>query len=94
VFVDDCGFPDKSDEYDTLLHTIDGGTVLRKLKHDPPVIDAVDPAFNVQFDKILHGPILATLNLSHLDVHALNRITDLIKRYWSVFDEGTVFVPV
>ena len=30
VFTDDRGFPDQSDEFDTLLRNVDGGTVLRK----------------------------------------------------------------
>jgi hypothetical protein len=30
VFVDDQGFPDQSDEYDTLLHNVNGGPILRK----------------------------------------------------------------
>jgi len=28
VFLDNWGFPDQSDEYDHLLHSIDGGTLL------------------------------------------------------------------
>lgn len=34
VFINDCGFPDESDNYDTLPHTIDMGSVLCSLKHD------------------------------------------------------------
>ncbi len=36
VFIDDRGFPDKSDYYDNLLHNIEGGLILRILKHLPP----------------------------------------------------------
>ena len=36
VFVNDRGFPDISDAYDTLLHNVDGGPVLRRLKHPLP----------------------------------------------------------
>jgi hypothetical protein len=43
VFVDDRGFPDISDAYDTLLHNVNGGPVLRKLKHPPPTLDVADP---------------------------------------------------
>ena len=32
LFLDDRGFPDVSDDYDSLLHTIDGGPILRTLK--------------------------------------------------------------
>jgi hypothetical protein len=34
------------------------------------------------------------LNLSHLEPHIRNRIYDLVIKYWSVFDENGVFVPV
>jgi hypothetical protein len=55
VFVDDRGFPDLSDEYDTLLENIDGGTVLRKQRHPARPWDEIDPAFNIQYDKSKHG---------------------------------------
>ena len=58
VFIDDRGFPDLSDEYDTLLHNVDGGPVLRKLKHSPPPLDVVDPSFNFQYEEAVHGDIL------------------------------------
>ncbi len=45
VFVDDRGFPDESEYYQNLLHNIDGGPILRKLKHPPPSLDEVDPEF-------------------------------------------------
>ncbi len=46
VFVDDRGFPNQSDEYNTLLHNIDSGPILRKLKHPPPPLDMVDDWFS------------------------------------------------
>ncbi len=46
VFLDDRGIPDQSNEYDHLLHNIDGGPVLRKLKHPALDLNAlVDPVF-------------------------------------------------
>ncbi len=54
VFVDDQGFPDQSDKYDTLLHNINGGPFLRKLKHPPPPLDVPDPQFHFPFKKALH----------------------------------------
>ena len=46
VFLDDQGFPDQSNNYDHVLHNIDGGPILRKLKHPVPYLHApVDPAF-------------------------------------------------
>ena len=52
VFADDRGFPDLTDDYDTLLHNIDGGPVLRKLRHPAPPLDETDPSFNFIFDKL------------------------------------------
>jgi hypothetical protein len=46
VFVDDRGFPDQSDDYNTLLHNINGGPILRKSKHPPPPLEMVDPTFH------------------------------------------------
>jgi hypothetical protein len=44
VFFDDRGFLNDSDEYNKLLHNIDGG-VLKK-KFPTPPIDVVNPVFN------------------------------------------------
>ena len=69
VFIDDRGFPDQYDEFDVLLHNIDGGPVLRKLKHPPPQIGSVDPMFLFSYDEALHGNRLRKeLDLSHLDI--------------------------
>ena len=46
VFLDKQGFLDQSNDYDHVLHNIDGGPILRKLKHPVPDLHApVDPAF-------------------------------------------------
>jgi hypothetical protein len=69
VFINDRGFPDQSGEFDVLLHDIDGGPVLRKLKHPPPPIGSVDPMFMFTYDEALHGKRLRKdLDLSHLEV--------------------------
>ena len=95
VFADDRGYPDLTDDHDTLLHNINGGTVLWKLRHPAPPIDEVDPSFNFAFDESLHGDRLRTqLNLSHLDDALQARIYTLIKKYWSVFDNRGVWVPI
>jgi hypothetical protein len=68
VFMDNRGFPDQSDEFDTLLHNINGGAILRKLKHPPPPIDVPDLRFHFIFDESVHGERLKEqLDLSHLD---------------------------
>jgi hypothetical protein len=96
VFIDDRGFPDQSDEFDTLLHSLDGGPMLRKRRHPAPAFDDIDPAFNFAFDEALHGaqfqeeftpsPLLSDEENKELE--------ELIKRYWCVFDHRGLFVPV
>ena len=50
--LDDQGFPDQSNNYDHVLHNIDGGPILRRLKHRMPDLDApVDPAF---YSELIH----------------------------------------
>jgi len=69
VFLDDRGFPDQSDEYDHLLHNIDGGPVLRKLKHPALDLNApVDPVFFSEFIPEKHeAQLRQDVDLSHLD---------------------------
>ena len=69
VFLDDQGFPNQSDEYDHLLHTIDGGSVLRKLHHPMPDLNCpIDPSFYQPFIPEEHEDILRRkVDLSHLD---------------------------
>ncbi len=51
VFVDDRGFLDKTAKhYDALLHNVDGGVILRKLKNLPPSLDKVYPLFVFPYD--------------------------------------------
>jgi hypothetical protein len=95
VFVNDRGFPDKSEYYKNLQHNIDGGPILRKLKHPPPSLDEVDPKFFSAYDEFQHGAQLKKdLDLSHLEPAVRNQIYALVKKYWSVFDNKGVFVPV
>ena len=76
-------------------HNIDGGPVLRKLRHPAPPFDEDNPTFTFTFDETLHGERLRQLlNLSHLDDALQNRIYALVKKYWSVFDDRGVWVPV
>ncbi len=93
-FIDDRGFPDQSDEFDTLLHNINGNPVLQKLKHPPPSLDVTDP-FLFRYDESIHGKTLCKyLNLSHLDTSLQDSIYALVWKYWAVFDNWGVFVPV
>lgn len=95
VFFDDRGFPDQSDEYDTLLSTNDGGAILRKRKHPAPPLDKVDPQFFSPYDESKHGDHLRKqLPLFHLDASTRTAVHDLIKEFWSVFDDKGLFLPV
>ena len=50
VFLDDRGFPDQSNEYDLVLHDIDGSPILRKLRHPMPDLNGpIDPCFDNLF---------------------------------------------
>ncbi len=95
MFVDDRGFPDEFEYYKNLLHNIDGGPILHKLKHPPLSLDEVDPKFFSTYDKFKHGAQLKMdLTLSQLEPAIHNQIYALVKKYWSVFDDKGVFVPV
>jgi len=95
VFHDDRGFPDQLHEFDTVLHNINGGCILRKRKHPAPLIDDIDPKSHTVYDETLHGAKLRKeLNLSHLDPSLQATVYSLIQKYWSVFDDKGQFAPV
>ena len=68
-FLDDQGFPDQSNNYNHVLHNIDRGPVLRKLKHRVPDLNApVDPAFYSEFIPEMHkAPMRQDVDLSHFN---------------------------
>jgi hypothetical protein len=95
MFFDNCGFPDESDEYNQLLHNIDGGVILRKKKFPTPPLNNIDTDFNWTYLEELHGEKLRTdLDLSHLLPEQATTLLTLIKEYWCVFDERGTFIPV
>jgi hypothetical protein len=55
VFVNDCGFPDKTKHYKALLRNVEGGIILQKLKHPAPPLDEVDPLFFCTYNKAKHS---------------------------------------
>jgi hypothetical protein len=55
IFVNNREFPDKSKYYKNLLHNVDGGLILCKLKHPPPLFDEVDPTSFCAYNKSTHG---------------------------------------
>ena len=83
VFLDDRGFKDLSDDYDHVLHDVDGGPILRKLRHPAPALDAdIDPAFHSPFVPAKHEDQMhKDLDLSHLDPNLQEKICAIIKKY-------------
>jgi hypothetical protein len=78
-----------------LLHDFDCGPVLWKLKHPLPPLNVANPLFSFQYDKSLHDAHLhKDLNLSHLDTTLQQTIYALIIKYWPVFDNRGVFIPI
>jgi hypothetical protein len=50
VFLDDRSFPNVSNDYDHVLHDVDGGPILRKLWHPKPDLSApMDPLYYLPF---------------------------------------------
>jgi hypothetical protein len=96
AFMDDNGFPDPSDEFDTLVQNLNGGPVVRRRKHRSRDLDDIDPTFDVKFDKELHGekfraefkpsPLLSDEENAELEA--------LLKEFWCVFDDTGLFIPV
>ena len=89
IFYDDRGFPDKSDEFDYLLHNVDGRPILRKLLHPSPAIDGkVDPLFLSIFDPAVHETQMREdLDLSHLPLDVQDQVYSIVREFWSVFDD-------
>jgi hypothetical protein len=98
IFIDDRGFPDQSDEFDTLLHSLEGGPIIMlcKRRHPAPAFDDIDPAFNHVYNESLHGAeFKEEFTPSPLLSDAENKeLEELLKRFWCVFDHRGLFVPV
>ncbi len=74
---------------------MDGGVILRKLKHPPPPLNKVDPLFFCTYDETKHGKqTQRDLDLSHLEPQVRDRVYNLVKKYWPVFDANGVFIPM
>jgi len=89
-------FLDDPDSQISPATTIDGGTILRKLRHPAPALDEdIDPEFYSPFIPVKHEELMCKdLDVSHLDPNLQGRLYDIIRKYWSVFDEKGVFIPV
>jgi hypothetical protein len=96
VSLDNRGFPNQSDGYDTLLHGINGGPILWKLNHPQPDIDTqIDLLYYLPFIAKKHEALMRKdLDLLYLEPTLQKKIYQLIQEHWSVFDKKGVFVPV
>ncbi len=96
VFLDDRGFPDVSDNYNNMLHDVDGGPILRKLWHPKPDLSApIDPLYHLPFIAKKHEEIMKhDMDLLHLKPNLQERIYDIIRHPWSMFDKKGIFVNV
>jgi hypothetical protein len=95
VFLDDRGFPDQSNKFNSLLHNIDGGTILHKRRHPAPKLDEIDPHFHAVYDAKLHGKQLRNnLDLSHLEPSLQATVYGLVQKYWSIYANEGQFIPV
>jgi hypothetical protein len=95
VFYNDRGFPDQSDEFDHLLHNINGGVDLCKKKYPQPPLDVNDPTFNYKFDVTPHADkINSELSIDHLLPANAAEVVAMIKQYWAVFNKRGTFTPI
>ncbi len=95
VFFYNQGFPDESNVYNTLLHSIDGEVIHWRKKFPSPPIDVVDPVFNWEQSDELHGDKLRTdLDVFHLSPEHAAALIEVINKYWCVFDKHGLFTPV
>jgi hypothetical protein len=81
VFLGDRGFPDQSNNCDLVFHDIDGGPILRKLRHPMPDLNGpVDPRFDHPFIAEQHEPLMGkNTDLSHLDPNLQEKIYSVIR---------------
>ncbi len=94
-FVNDRGFPEESEYYKNLLHNVEGGPILCKLKHPSPLFDEVDPTFFCAYNKSTHGEQLQKdLNLAQLKPHVRDKVYAIVQKYWSVFNDKGIFILV
>jgi hypothetical protein len=95
VFLDDRGFKDLSDDYDHMLHDVDGGPFLRKLRHPAPALDEdTIPAFHAPFVPAKHKDQMhKDLDLSHLDPNRGPGLRPTAARLFSLCACTSTFEP-
>jgi hypothetical protein len=95
VFLDDCGFLDQSNDYDIVLYGINGGQILQKLWHQPDLTAPVNLLYNLPFIAVNHmAKMHQDMDLSHLPPALQDKLYNIIREHWLVFDKKGVFVLV
>jgi len=77
-----------------VLHDIDGGPILRKLRHPMPDFNGPIRFDNPFIAKQHEALMRKKTDLSHLHPGLQEKIYSVIREYWSLFDERGVFIPV
>jgi hypothetical protein len=90
MFLDNRGFPDQFDDYNHVLHGMDGGPILWKLGHPQPNLDTpINPLYFSPFIADKHEALMHTkdMDLSHLEPTLQEKSYKIIRDYWSMFDK-------
>jgi hypothetical protein len=59
------------------------------------MFDKVGPAFFCAYDESIHGEMLwKDFDLSHLEPNVRNKLYVIIQKYWSVFNNKGIFIPI
>ena len=80
VFLDDRGFPNQSNDYDHVLHGVDGGPILQKLRHPQPDLEAaINPSYYSPFVPKKHKALMhKDIDLLHLNPALQEKIYTII----------------
>jgi hypothetical protein len=85
-----------SNDYDHVLHDVDSGPILRRLRHPKLDLSApIDPLYHSLFIAQKHKEIMKhDMDLLHLKPYLQERIYNIIRCRWSMFDNKGIFAPV
>lgn len=96
VFVDSTGFPDNSAKFNIFLHNVDVGCILCHLKYEDCLLNGIDLSFNIAYDASKHS---AKFNADFKPSPWLSAADDawvaaLIQKYWAIFDDTGLLIPI
>jgi hypothetical protein len=83
VFLEDREFPNQSNDYDHVLHGMDGGPILWKLHHPQPNLKVpVNPLYYSPFVAKRHKALMCKdMDLSHLNLALQEKIYTIIHEH-------------